>query len=304
MALLKNKDDVQPMAKEEAVDPNLTVALSPEEREAMLAYVHPDEQGWTDTPVTGELLGDRGTAEWTEGNQQLAERVNTQMADGMATYQAGTLMAMNGGPVRQSLEEAAAQAGFEGAELNFNSFPLIALQTEGLFSDTEGRPFNKGFDVRVLATKRKVVYRGLTSGKVEDTKKDIVYVYPNRNMATGVYEEGITSKGIPVKDALAELTARGLDLDRSEYIDIKAMMYAPDEEYHDEIFLLSIPPTSTGRFWGQYDTLVSRKRWKPAEVAENLCNHIMTVSCGAKVMKAKTPFYPWAFRFNSTENPL
>jgi hypothetical protein len=189
---------------------------------------------------------------------------------------------------RQAISAAPdlAEAGFGGLAIGARSFPIIALKTDGLFEDTDGATYGKGFKCRMINSRAKTAVQGVKHANGKPDEK-VFFTY-----------DGIMStSGRPVADLEAEFLAEGRTLARREYTDALVTMEAPGESFDQELRILSIAPTSRERLSGAIMTLAIRNGWNTADLQNNIGNYLMSVECGAKVTKAQQPFYPWQFRF-------
>ena len=174
-------------------------------------------------------------------------------------------------------------AGFEGVEVGSRTFPIIALKNDGVFEDTEGRPWGKGFQCRVLSTKRKFVI----SGKLSD--KDIETMFSP--------DKAVDTKGRECVKVLKEWEARGRQISEwREYRDVVAEVVMPGDERDGELVVLSVSPQSVSRLNKKLIRLTMGV--PPQALKDHVAAHILTVSVGVKVTKAIQPFYPWDFSFS------
>ena len=184
-----------------------------------------------------------------------------------------------------STQASLADAGFEGLELGSRSFPMISLKNDGLFEDSDGISYGKKFHCRVLSSRSKTV---IQANPIEDNKKDVLFSYDN-----------ITStSGLDVRTWEAEKVAQGKRLERREYTDVLVIMDASGEDYDEEMRILSVAPKSRERLGGKIQALAIRKNWGTQQLMENIREFTLTCECGAKVLKAQQPFYPWSFAFS------
>ena len=179
-----------------------------------------------------------------------------------------------------------AEAGFGGLSLGARSFPMISLKTDGLFEDTDGFSYGKRLDCRLINSKPKTV---IQANPIEDNKKDVIFTY-----------DGVTTTtGRSVHEWEQEKIQSGKLLTRREYTDVLVVMESPESEYHKELRILSVAPQSRERLAGAIHLLAFEMNWTTAQLPVEIKKYVLTCECGAKVLKAQQPFYPWAFAFKS-----
>lgn len=177
-------------------------------------------------------------------------------------------------------------AGFGGLEIGARSFPIIALKTDGLFEDTDGGTYGKGFRCRPISSRPKTAVQGVkqVAGKNDE---QVFFTY-----------DGITTtSGRSVAETEQAMIAEGRTLSRREYTDVLVTMDAPEEAYDQELRILSVAPTSRERLSGAMMSLAIRNGWKTEDLAANISSYTLNVEVGPKVTKAVQPFYPWKFSF-------
>lgn len=165
--------------------------------------------------------------------------------------------------------------GFEGLEFGFGSFPMISLQNDGTFQSSEGGVLGTEFQVCLLGSKAKWIYKNDQKGPAED------FFY--------TFDKITTVGGEPIADILANWEARGWKYEVKKYLDVQAQMVTNDED-NGTLVLLSVPPTSINKFSGYTATVRGRHHRKVGSV-------ITKCHLGEKVTKVKHPFHPWAFSF-------
>ena len=165
--------------------------------------------------------------------------------------------------------------GFEGLVLDWTSFPGISLKTEGVFVDIDGKDYGKEFNCRLSGSKQRWVYR---ASPVLDNKRDVAFSY----------DRVTTQNGILIEDKKREWTAQGKIVEEKEYLEVLVEMVAEGEAYDGEYRILSVSPTSKGRFSGHVAKCAALGGGDPGQV-------ITKVLVGAKITKVQNPFYPWAF---------
>ena len=170
---------------------------------------------------------------------------------------------------------ALSEQGFEGLVLDWTSYPGIALKNEGVFIDIDGKDYGKEFLCRLQGSKQRWVYR---ANPVVDNKRDVAFSYDRIS----------TQNNVLIADKKAEWAAQGKIVEEKEYLEVLVEMVAEGKAYDGEYRILSISPTSKGRFSGHVTKCATLGQGDPAAV-------ITKVLVGAKVTKVQNPFYPWCF---------
>lgn len=168
-----------------------------------------------------------------------------------------------------------AQNGFEGLAIDWTSFSSISLKTEGRFEDVDGRNYGTEFNCRLRGSKSRWVYR---ANPVNDNKRDVAFTY----------DKVTTQSGVPLQDIFVEWRALGKQIDEKEYLEVLVEMEAPGTSYDGEYRILSVSPTSKGRFSGHAAKAAAKGGGDPGAL-------VTKVLVGPKVMKAQNPFWPWHF---------
>jgi hypothetical protein len=171
--------------------------------------------------------------------------------------------------------EEMASLGYAGLVIDWTSQPMISLKTEGVFVDTEGRDFGKSFNCRIQETRNKYLYKGLAF------KKEDVVCYS--------YDKVTTTSGELVTDIVAKWEADGRQIEGKTYLECLVEIVAPGDETDGELRMLSISPTSLGRFGALTRKLIMK--FGPLALGEQ----VVRIYVGDKVTNVANPFYPWAF---------
>ena len=181
-------------------------------------------------------------------------------------------------PSGAAMVDQMAAAGFSGLHIDWTSFPTIVLD-KGEFCTSDGNNLEKqDVNVRIMQTRARYVLRTKTA---EDDDAELAYTY---NMGELLDPES----DVAIK--VAQWTDNSLQYDIKEYIEAVAMVEDEDHSLNEQMVLLQIPPTSTGRFSGfMTSNQLSKKKMPP--------DYITRCYRGEKVTKAKKPFYPWAFEY-------
>lgn len=272
------------------VDPNLTVALTPEQIAAARALLAAEAAPVVveQTPVVIEHAAQPAVGAWVETTQPFVQETSPEVLAPVNPVAVQTQNTAVAETTRSAMTSAPdlAEAGFGGLAIGARSFPIIALKTDGLFEDSDGGAYGKGFRCRPISSKAKTAVQGrkVVNGKADEK---VFFTY-----------DGITStSGRSVAELEKEFTDDGRTLARREYTDVIVTMEAPGEPYDQELRILSIAPTSRERLSGAIMTLAIRNGWNTQAMMENINNYVLSVEVGAKVTKAEQPFYPWSFRF-------
>lgn len=168
-----------------------------------------------------------------------------------------------------------AERGFSGLAFDWTSFASISLKTEGEFVDFDGQNYGKEFTCRLRGSKERWVYR---ANPVLDNKRDVAFSY----------DRVTTQNGILIEDKRREWIAQGKNVEEKLYIEVMVEMVSPGEVYDGEYRILSVSPTSKGRFTGHASKCAALGGGDPGEV-------VSRILVGAKITKVANPFWPWAF---------
>lgn len=175
-----------------------------------------------------------------------------------------------------------AESGFSGLHIDWTSFPTVVLDN-GDFCTSDGQTLDtpRSLNVRLMQSRMRYVLR---TNADDDDDAELAYTY---NLAE-------------LDDAESDLAQRvtkwkeedGLDFSVKEYIEALAIVVEEESSLAEQMVLLQIPPTSTGRFSGFTTSNLLIKQLEPT-------GYITRCYAGNKVTKAKKPFVPWAFEFVS-----
>lgn len=182
---------------------------------------------------------------------------------------------------RGNVVNVLADAGFSGLQIDWTSFPTIVLDG-GEFGTSDGHPLNPPnaeFHVRLQQSRKRYVYR---TNVENDDDAELAYSYDPSEISNPESE---------VAKKMAAWTDEGLTWSVKEYIEVVAIV--EDEglpTLNGQMVLLQIPPTSTGRFSGYLTANAMAKGLQPSQ-------YLTRVFRGEKVVKAKKPFFPWAFGY-------
>jgi hypothetical protein len=164
--------------------------------------------------------------------------------------------------------------GFEGLVMDWTSYSTISLK-EGTFQDGDGKNYGKDFNCYLRGSKEQYVFRG---NPVQDNRRDVVYSF----------DKITTTNGLLVADKRAEWLAQGKQVDEKLYLQVLVEMVAPGEAHDGDFRMLSVSPTSKGRFSGHAVKCAALGGGDPGNV-------VSKVLVGAKVTGVAIPFFPWSF---------
>ena len=174
-----------------------------------------------------------------------------------------------------------AQSGFGGLEIDWTSFPTVVLDN-GEFGTSDGQSLDtKEITVRLMQSRKRYVMR---TNAANDDDAELAYTYDLSELEDP--ESELSQKVTKWREE------DGLDYAVKEYIEALAIVMDDSSTLNEQMVLLQIPPTSTGRFSGFTTSNLLIKNLEPT-------GYLTRCFAGAKVTKAKKPFVPWAFEFVS-----
>lgn len=163
--------------------------------------------------------------------------------------------------------------GFGGLVFDWTAFPMVSLKTDGNFEDSNGQGYGKGFDCKVMGSKSKYAH---SFDGCKDPKTGLIYSY-DKETSTG---------GKSVAEFNARLAAEGKEITTKEYLEVMVELVAPGEAHDGEFRLVSVSPTSKGRFSSYIFKLAQKGITETA---------ITRIEVGEKVRNVANPFYPFNF---------
>ena len=195
-------------------------------------------------------------------------------AAGPETSPPAVISAPQGAVVSQLAAE-----GFEGLHIDWTSFPTVVLDGNE-FGTADGNSLGvKEITVRLMQTRKRFVLR--TEAASEDDV-ELAYTY---NLAE------LDDPGSELAQKVKKWQEEGgMSFKVKEYLEVVAMVEDSGSTLDQQMVLLQIPPTSTGRFSGYTASNLMVKKQKPGE-------YLTTCYVGDKITKAVKPFYPWAFKY-------
>lgn len=168
-----------------------------------------------------------------------------------------------------------AEAGFEGLDVGFGTFPIVRLQDQ-TFSTNEEEVLGHEFWCCIHGSRVK----WLLKKEDNNTTSDFVYSH----------DQVTTTTGQSIEEVMAEWRAAGFDAPVwKKYLDITAQRYDANSRTLGQIVILSVPSNSVPRLTGYLTTLKVGHGLMPNQV-------ITHVHLGPRVTQAVKPFYPWAFK--------
>ena len=264
-------------------DPNLTRVFTPEELQAieLMRQASPSVLQDALPPTEGV---DTETGEIHEPTSP-AEEVVEDASEYVEQAASANLEDRPLAPISQGNTALATQQtslvtqNFDDLAFDWTSFPTISLKIEGTLVDIDNHDYGKEIFCRILGWKKRWVYR---ANPVTDNKRDVGFSYDQVTIQTGV----------SVAAKIAEWEAMGRTVEEREYLEVVVQMEAPEEPYDGEYRILSVSPTSKGRFAGYAQ--------RAAQLGQgNTANVVTRVYVGDKITKVANPFYPWMFALHS-----
>ena len=193
-----------------------------------------------------------------------------------ATPQASTISTATSN--NQQFSERMAEKGLSGLELGFGSFPIIRLMNDGEFADSDENEMGTSFTCKLINSKPSYLFK-----QKNNSDSDVYYSYDAVNLTTTT--DGGSST---VEELKIEWKEDGWDLERKDYLECVVIMDDPDSEIVDEMYILSIPPSSRRKLAGVIAGL-EFKGIDPSTVSFNCF-------VGKKRKSGTNTYYPWAFK--------
>lgn len=240
-------------------------------------------EGVAETAATAEVASAPVQEQKAEAAQ--AEQVVAEAEAAPAQAQAPAV-AQSGGAVAQArtnamAEFAAAQAeaGFEGMNLTSMSFDRIKLHEGKFLLGSDEAELGTEFDCIIHSTRKIYVIRQSTDNDAES-----FYSYDPQGKTF--------TDGSSAEEKLQEWAEDGYGtedspLDIREYLEATATLVDRDDEYEDQMVMLSIPPASAARFAGAAAQAF-------AKFNRALLSDVVTrCSVGKKIGEGQKAFRPW-----------
>lgn len=177
---------------------------------------------------------------------------------------------------QNTVMEELADDGYGGLELGFGSFPILKLENEGIFVDTEENEYGKSFKCIIFPTRSKYVVKNT---KCETSKQEEV-VYS--------YDRVTSTDGEPLQDIIEQWAEDGFGFEIKHYLEAPAQIM--EGEFEGEMVMLSIPPASRNKLSGYF----YKNRMRGYGSADS---YITECECGKKVTSTDHDFYPWKFNY-------
>ncbi|QZI91850.1 hypothetical protein SIPHO067v1_p0061 [Vibrio phage 51E28.1] len=188
----------------------------------------------------------------------------------------------------------AADNGFDGLELGFGSFPMIKLENEGQFADSDENELGK--HIRAVLQQSTPVYLYKQENNEDGP---IAYSYDRNTLTSYKGDEGEEFKTVDeIKAAWAE---EGYDLEEKKYLEVVATVCEDHEEFIEgevpeglediegETVMFRLAPASLKAFSGKVATLQMRNQPIQGATMDFL------VGKKRKSNGGKT-YFPWKFR--------
>jgi len=181
-----------------------------------------------------------------------------------------------------NFSSAMAQEGFEGLDLTGMSFDRIKLH-EGQFKlGQEDIELGTEFDCIIHSTRRLFVVRQSTDNDAES-----FYSYDPKGQTL--------TDGASSSDKLQEWLEDGYGteeapLDIREYCEATATLVNRDDEFNDQMVMLSIPPASRARLAGAAAQAYQKLK------GALLSDVIISCQVGRKAGEGQKSFRPWVFK--------
>lgn len=188
----------------------------------------------------------------------------------------------------------AADNGFDGLELGFGSFPMIKLENEGQFADSDDNELGK--HIRAVLQQSTPVYLYKQEGNEDGP---IAYSYDRENLTSYKGSEGDDFK--TVAEIKAAWVEEGYDLEEKKYLEVVATVCEDHEEFIEgdvpeglediegETVMFRLAPASLKAFSGKVATLQMKKQPIQGATMDFL------VGKKRKSGNGKT-YFPWKFR--------
>lgn len=168
-----------------------------------------------------------------------------------------------------------AEDGYEGLELGFGSFPILKLENEGIFVDTDENEYGKSFHAVIFPTRSKYV---LKNTKCTPKEEEVYYSYDRVNCTDGT----------PLQAIIDEWAAEDWGYEIKHYLEAPAQIVGGD--FDDEMVMLSVPPASRNKLSGYFYTNRMKKRGSAD-------SYVTECFVGKKVTSTDHDFYPWKFKY-------
>lgn len=188
----------------------------------------------------------------------------------------------------------AADNGFDGLELGFGSFPMIKLENEGQFADSDENELGK--HIRAVLQQSTPVYLYKQEGNEDGP---IAYSYDRQTLTSYKGNEGDEFK--TVEEVRAAWVEEGYDLEEKKYLEVVATIVEDHDDFIEgdvpeglediegETVMFRLAPASLKAFSGKVATLQMRKQPIQGATMDFL------VGKKRKSGNGKT-YFPWKFR--------
>lgn len=241
-----------------------TAAEAPAEAEAVSTAAAVE----TSEPMTEQGVAATQAVAVAEPAEQKAVSVTEQRTNAMAQF---------------SQEQAA--AGFEGLDLTGMSFDRVKMHEGKFLLGSEEAELGTEFDCVIHNTRRLYVVRQSTDQDAESyySYDSTGATFTDGSSATGKLQEWL-DEGYGGEDA---------PLDIKEYLEAMATLVNRDDEYDQQMVMLSIPPASKARLAGAAAQAYTKMRGARLDQVVTQCQ------VGKKVGEGTKAFRPWVFKITS-----
>lgn len=283
MALTRHNVEATPDAKAEEAEAEQQMSQAAEQEAAQVAEkTETAEEAPPFEANAEQLAADQEADAKAEAAAKAAlEGKAEQKASVPATTAQQTTAVSTKEPPKSKVLDELADDGFEGLSLGFGSFPIVKLENEGIFADTDDKEIGKWFTGQVMGTKAKYVFKNAGCEKKDE---EAVYSYDGVNDS---------NTGEPLQEKFDTWTSEGWRIEKKDYLEVTVQLIDTDvngDGRKGELVLASIPPTSRTRISGFFAQTAMKTRMKPNQ-------YVTKFLVGDKVTKADNPFYPWHFEF-------
>ena len=261
------------VTKTEAQEVAQTEALNQAGVEATATAAPIESEVSSESVVSSEPLTEQGVAATqavavAEPAEQKAVSVTEQRTNAMAQF---------------SQDQAA--SGYEGLDLTGMSFDRVKMHEGKFLLGSEEAELGTEFDCVIHNTRRLYVVRQST-----DQDADSYYSY---DAAGATFTDGSCAAEKLEEWADEGYGGEDAPLDIKEYLEAMATLVNRDDEYDQQMVMLSIPPASKARLAGAAAQAYTKMR------GAKLGDVVTQCQVGKKVGEGTKAFRPWVFKITS-----
>lgn len=230
----------------------------------------------------------------SEAEPEVVETKSTAVAEVEKTESTAVAPQASKAVAANQVISQAADSGFEGLELGFGSFPMIKLENEGQFADSDENELGK--HIRAVLQQSTPVYL-----YKQESNEDgpIAYSYDRNTLTSYKGSEGDEFK--TVAEIKAAWEEEGYELEEKKYLEVVATICENHEEFIEgevpeglddiegETVMFRLAPASLKAFSGKVATLQMRKLPIQGATMDFL------VGKKRKTNNGKV-YFPWKFR--------